>query len=373
MKARHGGPSQRIGYPAPIMPLPTTALDRIEAWVVALPMAHRFSSARSNVDRRRLIVIRVGAGGHDGWGEAAPVPGHTVEQLEDLWAELGRLADGNGLDTASVASGMLAAAFSQALDDAQSRADGKPLWEALGGGSEVSASAAIGIGEDGQPDLGQIESAAAGGYRHAKLKITPRTDARLIAAAVNTFSDISFGVDANGTLSVDDMALLSGLDELDLSYIEQPGDPQDLEFHATLRQTCHTPIGLDESATSAAAIRKIIDARAADLINLKVGRFGTTATLLLAEQITAAGVSVRVGGLLESGIGRAHSVSLASHQLFSVTGDIAGSDRYFADDLVRPQWRVADGLLPLSSGPGLGVEVDEAAVAAHAIDTMRIG
>ena len=169
------------------------------------------------------------------------------------------------------------------------------------------------------------------------------------------------------------MALLSGLDELGLSYLEQPGDRQDLEFHATLRQTCHTPVCLDESATSEAAIRAIIGAQAADLINLKVGRFGTTATLLLAKQIAAAGLGVRVGGLLESGIGKAHSVALASHPLFSVTGDIAGSDRYFADDLVRPQWRVADGLLSLPSGQGIGVEVDEAAVTTHTIDTMRIG
>jgi O-succinylbenzoate synthase len=268
---------------------------------------------------------------------------------------------------------MLAAAFSQARDDAQARTDGKPLWEALGGGSHVSASAAIGVGEDGQPDFSQIESAAAGEYRHAKLKITPRTDAGLIAAAVNTFSDMSFGVDANGTLGVDDMTLLRSLDELGLSYIEQPGDRQDLEFHATLRQTSHTLVGLDESATSEAAIRTIIDSKAADLINLKVGRFGPTATLRLAKQIAAAGLAVRIGGLLESGIGRAHSVSLASHQLFSVTGDIAGSDRYFTDDLVRPQWRVTDGLLSLPPGPGIGVEVHESAVAGHAIDALRIG
>ena len=355
------------------MPLPTTTPDRIKAWVVELPMAQRFSSARSQVDRRSLIIIRINADGHDGWGEAAPVPGHTVEQLDDLWIELRQLVAASGLAAATGASGMLAAAFSQARDDARARTDGKPLWEALGGGSHVSASAAIGVIEDGQPDFGQIESAAAGGYRHAKLKITPRTDAGLIAAAVNTFSEISFGVDANGTLGADDMALLGRLDELGLSYIEQPGDREDLEFHATLRQTCHTPVGLDESATSEAAIRTIIDSNAADLINLKAGRFGTTAALLLAEQIAAAGLAVRVGGLLESGIGRAHSVSLAAHQLFSVTGDIAGSDRYFADDLVRPQWRVADGLLSLPPGPGIGVEVDEAAVTAHAIDSLCIG
>ncbi|MCP3996321.1 MAG: hypothetical protein GY722_14875 [bacterium] len=355
------------------MSLPHTTPDRIEAWFVALPMAQSFTSARSQVDERRLLIIRITTDGHCGWGEAAPVPGHTIEQADELWSALSQLVTTHGLDAPTGAAGMLAAAFSQARDDARARADGTPLWEALHGGRDVPASAAIGVGADGQPDFGQIESAAAGGYRHAKLKITPRTDAALIAEAGSAFSGVTFGVDANGTLGRDDLKLLRALDELGLSYIEQAGNPEDLDFHATLRQACNTPIGLDETASSEVAIESIIDHRAADLINLKVGRFGPAETVRLAERIVAAGLAVRVGGLLESGIGRSHSVAVASHPLFAVTGDIAGSDRYFTDDLVRPQWRIVDGLLPLHSRPGIGVDVNEAALAAHTIEALRVG
>ncbi len=349
-----------------------TSIERISAWVVALPLNQRFASARTGINERKLVLIRVESDSCVGWGEAAPVPGHSVERISTLWESLNRLITDRGLASPTAASGMLAAAFIEATDDLAARLTRSPLWSRLGGGNEVEASAAIGVDREGRPDAHQLLTAAESGYRHVKLKITPLTRAHDVAAPIAEYPALSFAADANGTLGFAEKDLLAALDDLGLAYIEQPGPPADLGFHVRLRQQLATPIALDESAHSPAAIDTILSRNAADIVNLKAGRFGTSAALRLAKRIAAAGLRVRLGGLLESGVGRAHSVALASHPLFDVVGDVAGSDRYFSDDLVRPQWRISDGRLPLPAAPGIGVDVDEDAVAKHTVDSLSI-
>ncbi len=355
------------------MTFATVPPDQIDAWVVALPLRRGFSSARSRLDERHLLLVRVKAEEIVGWGEVAPVPGHSQERISDIWRTLRRLAIDAGLATPAASTGMLAAAFNQASDDLAARRAGQPLWAMLGGTNEVTASAAIGVDRNGQPDTHQVAEAAGAGYRHVKLKVTPRTDPTKVAGLIADFPEIRFGVDANGSLGLTEQALLAALDNLDLAYIEQPGAPEDLDLHGRLRHQLRTPIALDEAAASIPAIDRILATAAADIVNLKTGRFGTSATLELAERIVAAGLRVRLGGLIESGIGRAHTVALAAHPIFELPGDIAGSDRYFADDLVRPQWRVTAGRLTLPTGIGIGVAVAEAAIEAHTVETLSIG
>ncbi len=347
-------------------------IARIDAWAVSLPLHRGFFSARSRIEERQLVLVRIGAGEHHGWGEAAPVPGHTSEQMTAIWSGLRGLVATHGAAAADNASGMLGAAFAQAQDDLEARRRDLPLWRALGGQTAVRASAAIGVDRDGQPDVGQVASAAAAGYRYAKLKVTPRSKPRRVAELIARYPEISFAADANGSLDLAERALLASLDELGLLYIEQPGDPSDLELHRRWRRQLETPLALDESAASAAQIAAILDAQAADIINLKTGRFGTSRTLQLAVEINTQGIEVRLGGLLESGVGRAHSVALASHPLFTLPGDIAGSDRYFANDLVVPQWRVEEGVIKLPDAPGIGVTVDEQALAAASVETLHV-
>ncbi len=349
------------------------AIDKVSAWVVALPLRQGFFSARSRIEERRLLLIRLEGDGIVGWGEAAPVPGHSAEQMTDIWSSLRGLLLAHGTGASSQATGMLGAAFNQALDDLAARRDDKPLWQWLGGENPVPASAAIGVDRDGQPDVGQVASAAQAGYRNAKLKITPHTTPGRVAKLIDQYPEIRFAADANGSLDVAERALLAAVDDLDLLYIEQPGNPTDLELHARWRRQLQTPIALDESAATAESVAAIIAAEAADIINIKAGRYGTTRALDLARDVVAAGCAVRLGGLLESGVGRAHSVALASHSLFTVPGDLAGSDRYFADDLVAPQWRLEAGTLPLPSGAGIGVDVDLDAVAAATVEELHVG
>ncbi len=315
---------------------------QITARLVVIPLVDVFVSARSRLLERRVILIEAGATGMSGWGEAAPVPGHSNQTVEELWARL----EAEGRAAFEPETGLLRAAYAGAIDDLEARCAGRPLWSELGDASPVWASAAIGVVENGEPDRRLLETAAASGYRFAKLKITQATSPAHVAAAIAAHPTIRFGADANGTLGTDEH-VLSALDELGLAYIEQPGPAQDLDFHSRIRTMLETPISLDESAATPGSIARIIAAGAADIVNLKVGRFGPARTLQLATELRQAGLGARLGGLIETGIGRAHTVALAAHGPFAVVGDIAASDRYFADDLVRPQWRLDHGELPL--------------------------
>ena len=354
------------------MGLANTELDQILAWRVRLSLSQQFSSAQTTITERQVVLVRVEVDGHTGWGEAAPVPGHTDEDIDSLWQALRQLTHEHGLESAHHSAGMIRAAFNQAADDAAARQTALPLWKSLGGKGQVPASAAIGVDNEGQPDRTQLKSAAASGYRHMKLKVTPATDPERVAALARQHPDITFGVDANGSLGFEEIRLLSALDTIGLEYIEQPGTPDDLDLHARLRRRLNTPISLDESAHSSEAVAQIVTLGAADIVNLKVGRFGTVKTLGIATDLAAGGIRVRIGGLIETGIGRAHSVALATHPVFTVVGDIAGSDRYFADDLVVPQWRANDGYLSPPSAPGIGVTVNDKAVADLAVDSITV-
>ena len=353
------------------MGLTNIAIDRISAWAVDLPMSRPFVSACSVLRSRRLILVKLEAEGHIGWGEAAPVPGHSIEDFGAVWSGLQTaVTELLASDRMSI-EGPAAAAIFQARADAAAKAAGLPLWRHLGGGNGVWASAAIGVDADGRPDRHLLEQVAAESYRYVKLKITGATKATWLRDVAADFPDITMGLDANGSLDLDDASALEALDDLGFAFIEQPGPAADLDGHRRMKETIATPVALDESAYSIPAVDQILGHAAADIINLKAGRFGTTQTLAVAQRVTAAGCQVKLGGLVESGIGRSHNVALAGRDEFSVVGDIAGSDVYFDNDLVDPPWRAVDGRLQPTDDPGIGVAVDEAAIERLAFDSFQ--
>jgi O-succinylbenzoate synthase len=281
-----------------------------------------------------------------------------------VWAEL---------RTGDPTDGLANAALAQATADLEAKRAARPLWQHLGGLQDVWASAAIGVADDGSPDRSRLAAVADAGYRHAKLKITAATDPDELAELLDSHPNLTLGLDANGSLGTAPTEQLKAIDVLGFAYIEQPGPTTDLDGHRILRGELLTPIVLDESADSVSAVERILSKRAADVVNLKAGRFGTVETLRLAKTIVAAGISVRLGGLVESGIGRAHSIALATRREFSVVGDIAGSDLYFDNDLVIPSWRQSEGRLKPPGRPGIGVEVDVTEIERIALDTFSMG
>jgi O-succinylbenzoate synthase len=337
-------------------------IERMSAWLIELPLQHRFTSAATSQTSRRVIIVRLESEGLEGWGETAPVPGHTVATAAAIWSQL----------RAGNESGMAGVVMLQARIDLEAKAAGEPLYRRLGGNGPVRASVAIGIGEDGQPDRRQLQRAVDDGYRFAKLKVGPATNPARLLQLASTFSSLSLGLDANGSLGLTQNAISEAVDIGRFSYLEQPGPPEDIAGHVRFSREMKTPIALDESLRTAADVRTAIEAEAGLVLNLKAGRFGTGEALRLARLARARNVPARVGGLLETGIGRAHSVALASCPEFGVVGDVAASESYFDDDLVHPSWRLSDGLLRPTESPGIGVEIDTNALAAAAKDHFTV-
>lgn len=329
-------------------------------------MRNPFATSATYLEARRLILVKVEGAGEFGWGEAAPVPGHSSETLDQVWDSLEEAAADVIAGSGDRPPGPAGAAWAQAEIDLAARLAAVPLRDHLGGSEEVWASAAIGLAPDGTPDRRAVEHAAAAGYRHAKLKISENTDPAILAGVLEDFPAVTFGADANESLASVPRTHLEAIDNLGFSYLEQPGPSSALAWHRSLCDLLATPISLDESASTVDAVRRITADASADIVNLKVGRFGTAQSLELARMAASGGLGARLGGLIESGIGRSHAVALAGCREFSVVGDIAASDLYFDDDLVSPHWRLVEGRLESPVRPGIGVEVDEAAIAARA-------
>lgn len=344
-------------------------IDRVTVWAVDLPMHRRFASATVGLATRRLAIVKIEAAGFVGWGEAAPVPGHT-EEFATTWAQLTTAVSDPAAAVASLPAGPARAACEQALIDLAAKREGRPLWEHLEATQPFYASAAIGLDDNHQPDRKAISAAAAGGYRHMKLKIDALTEPAELRRTLADYPDVAFGADANQSLAGCQRPHIMAIDELGLEYLEQPGKAADLDWHCKLRNEIGTPVALDESASTAAGVASIAAVGAADIVTLKAGRFGTATTLRLAQGVVHRGLEARLGGLLESGIGRAHSVALAGRREFSVVGDIAASDFYFGADLVIPSWRLRDGTLEQPGAPGIGVDVDEQLLALYGVDSL---
>lgn len=326
-------------------------------------MRGSLATAATVIDNRRLILVKLEANGFAGWGEAAPVPGHTTESLAEVWDSLEEGAIESLTGSTTRATGTAGAALAQAATDVEAHMVGLSLAEYLGASEQVWASAAVGMTADGVPDRKALARVAAAGYRHVKLKISPTTSPTDLAGLIAEYESITFGVDANGSLGSVPAQYFAALDDVQLAFVEQPGPPGDLGWHQRLRDAISTPVALDESAETADAVDEIIETGSADIITVKAGRFGTSRSLALARKAGSAGLAARIGGLVESGVGRAHAVALAGCSEFSVVGDIAASDLYFDNDLVSPQWRLSAGRLEPPGAPGIGVEVDEDLVA----------
>jgi O-succinylbenzoate synthase len=207
--------------------------------------------------------------------------------------------------------------------------------------------------------MGKIDTELAAGYRRIKIKIKPGWDVAAVERVRAKFGSIPLQVDANAAYSLDDADLLSRLDPFDLLLIEQPLDYDDVMDHAVLQRRLKTPVCLDESIHTVRIARDAIEAKACRIINIKPGRVGGhQASIELHDLCAAHGVPVWHGGMLESGIGRAHNIHLASLPNFTLPGDIAASKRYYQPDVIDPPIDIAkDGTIAVPTAPGIGVNI----------------
>ena len=366
------------------------AIERVEIRTVRLPLNEPFETSFGRIDSRLIVLVAVEAGGQIGWGEvvAAEEPRYSYEtvgtalhviqdylapamfaqpvaNLSDLAARLAQFRGHN----------MAKAGLELAYMDVLAQTRGQSLSQLIGGTRELIA---VGVSLGIQPALGQllerVDRYLNLGYQRIKLKIKPGWDLGIVKEVRRRHANILLSVDANSAYTLDDQEHLKVLDDFNLLIIEQPLDHDDLIDHAKFQSSMATPICLDESITSFRRAKQALDLGSCRIINIKIGRVGGYSQALAIHDLCySKGIPVWCGGMLESGIGRAHNIALASLPGFVLPGDISASSRYFARDVIVPEVTVsADGTVATPRGPGLGFEVDRDYVNANTEIVIRI-
>lgn len=347
-------------------------IERIELRELHMPLVSFFETSFGRTVERRIVLVRVDADGLTGWGEVTcgERPFFTYETPETAWHILRDFlipwTIGKPWDSPSLLAtqfrpirghNMAKAALENALWDVQAQEAGVPLAKLLGGTQiEIACGVSIGIQENVAELLDKIEHEVEAGYQRIKVKIKPGWDVEVLEGIRSRFPDIRLMTDANSAYSLDDLSHLNLLDQFGLMMVEQPLGWDDLVDHARLQREIETPVCLDESIHSASDARKAIEIGACKVINIKLGRVGGfTSAREIHDLCRARGVPVWCGGMLESGIGRAHNIALSTLPGFTLPGDVSASRRYWKEDIIEPEVSVsARGTICVPERPGLG-------------------
>jgi O-succinylbenzoate synthase len=351
-------------------------IERFTLREVQLPFRHFFETSFGRTYDKEAILVQVEAGELAGWGEcvAAEGPFYSYEDVETAWHVLNRFLlpplIGKSMDmvddwpqAVSRIRGhhMAKAAAETALWDLKARHLKKPLWQLLGGTrSRIPCGVSIGIQDKPGDLLIRIGEELSAGYLKIKIKIKPGWDLKILELVRNRFPDIPLMVDANSAYTLQDLPLIREFDRYNLMMIEQPLYNDDLIDHSRLQEQIATPICLDESICHVRDASHAIELGACRVINIKSGRLGGLKEAMAVHDLCQqAGIPVWCGGMLETGIGRAHNIALSTLNNFSVPGDVSASRRYFERDLIQPGVEVSeDGHITAPVSPGIGYEVD---------------
>jgi O-succinylbenzoate synthase len=322
------------------------------------------------------IIVRVDGEGLTGWGEsvAEGTPFYSYETVQTAWhilrdflipAILGK--DLSGIDEAialyeHVRGHMMAkAGLEAALWDLFAKSRNQSLSKMFGGvRTKVDVGVSIGIQTSEKELIHKVEGYLSEGYKRIKIKIAPGRDIQFVTALRGEFPDLLLQVDANSAYTLNDVALFKKMDDYQLQLIEQPLGYEDIFDHSKLQREIKTPLCLDESIHSLDDTRAAIELKSCRIINIKPGRVGGfTESKLIHDYCQSMNIPVWHGGMLESGIGRAGNVALASLPNFTLPGDISASKRYYKEDIVDPEFVVnQDGTMNVPTKPGIGVEVN---------------
>jgi O-succinylbenzoate synthase len=321
---------------------------------------------------RRVVLVEAQVDGVSGWGEctAGEVPSYSPETTETAWHilrdHLWRLVRGKEIVSATDVRSMLEpvrghnmakASLEAAVWDAQAKLEGVPLAKLLGGvRQEVSSGVSIGVKATLEELVTAVRVELEAGYQRIKIKIKPGKDLEQVKTLRREFPSIRLMVDANSAYNISDLPLLKKLDAYHLMMIEQPLGWDDLYGHVQLQKQLATPICLDECIHTEEQARAAIELGACRIINIKLGRVGGfTVARRIHDLCERNGIPVWCGGMLESGIGRAHNIALSTLPNFTLPGDVAASKRYWAEDIIEPEVTVSrQGTIRAPTGPGIG-------------------
>lgn len=344
--------------------------------MVRLPLKEGFETSFGRIHSRLVFLVWIEGNGLTGWGEvvAAEEPRYSYETLgtashviRDYLAQALMATPVTTLNDLAARFApfkghhMAKAGIELAYQDLSARMQNKSLSELIGGTRKrVPVGVSLGIQPTLAALLERIDRYLALGYQRIKLKIKPGWDLEVVDQVRRRYPDTLFSVDANSAYTLNDRDHLKALDDFDLLMIEQPLDHDDLLDHAKLQAELKTAICLDESITTLRRAEQALDLKSCRLINIKIGRVGGySQALAIHDLCKERRIPVWCGGMLESGVGRAHNLALASLPGFTLPGDISASSRYFDRDVIVPEVLVAaDGTVEVPRCPGLGFEVD---------------
>ncbi len=365
-------------------------IDSITLHHLSMPLVAPFETSFGLTTDRECIIVAVRSEGLTGWGECAAErdPGYSYETSGTAWhilkdfiapALLGQsivdAADFQQKVSGIRGHNLAKAGFEMALWDLLGQRMGKSLQQLLGGTlPRVPVGVSVGLQASPQALVEKVGGYLADGYARIKIKIKPGRDVGDSQAVRRAFPQILLQVDANSAYSLDTCAALQPLDDLNLLLIEQPLADDDLWDHHTLQQRFNTPICLDESIISLRHARAALEMKACRVINIKAGRVGGLSQgLAIHDLCLAQGIPVWCGGMLETGIGRASNLALASLPGFTLPGDISASDRYYQQDITHQRFSLnPDSTIDVPTGPGLGVTVDPIALKKFTLNELTL-
>ena len=343
-----------------------------------MPLLQPFETSFGCTTERRILLVEVQSEGVTGWGEctAGEHPSFSGECTDTAWLMLANELIPALLHTEIDSAGscpkalshvrgnrMAKAALENAVWDAESQQLGIPLWELLGGvRKKIPCGVSLGIQSSTEKLMDVVEKELAAGYRRIKLKCKPGHDVQMFEAVRTRWPNIVLSCDANGSYRLKDQELLRSFDVFNMLMIEQPLWHNDFYFHSLLQRQLETSICLDESIRNRRDALAAIEMESCRIVNIKLGRVGGFSEAIRVHNVTAErGIPAWCGGMLETGIGRAHNIALSSLQNFILPGDISTSARYWEEDIIEPAVEVSPNGeigVPQIAGRGFDVKRD---------------
>ncbi|HYL65411.1 MAG TPA: o-succinylbenzoate synthase [Candidatus Methylomirabilis sp.] len=350
-------------------------IESITLREIQMDLKAPFETSFGVSERRRIVLVEAVADGASGWGEvtAGEKPGYNAETTDTAWhvisdfiapAIIGRTISAAGEFPKMIASirghEMAKSGVENALWDAEAQLKGVPLAKLVGGAlEEIASGVSLGIREDPSSLVRKVEEELRSGYQRIKLKIKPGKDLEYVAAVRREFPDILLSVDANSAYRLEDASHLAKLDVFRLLMMEQPLNWDDIYAHSKLQSQIQTSICLDECISNSRHALAAIELKACRIINVKLGRVGGHSEARRVEEVCRTrSIPVWCGGMLETGIGRAHNVAMSTLPGFTLPGDVSASQRYWDEDVIEPEVEVTSkGTIVVPKAPGIGYAV----------------
>lgn len=346
-------------------------LRKVTLREIRMRLVTPFEISVERTEVRRIILVEVDVDGVTGWGEcvAGETPAYSPETTETAWHILRDflwpLVRGKDLAAAETwpmlawvrGHNMAKGALEAAIWDAEAKQRVLPLWKLIGGArQEIASGVSIGIKDSLEELVSAVKVELQAGYQRIKIKIKPGKDIDQVRRLRKEFPELKLMVDANSAYRLEDLPVLKDLEEFYLMMIEQPLGWDDLYGHVEVQKHLQTPICLDECIHTEEQARAAVALGACRIINIKLGRVGGfTPARRIHDLCRQNGIPVWCGGMLESGIGRAHNIALSTLPNFILPGDVTASKRYWAEDIIEPEVEVSrQGTITVPSGPGIG-------------------